>query len=305
MKKAYITLLSTDKYGVAVLALNESLKRVNSKYPLVVLVTDNISKNLLNILKNRGITLIESKKIKISDEVKNKNSNENSSNWNNTFDKLTIFGLTDYEKLIYLDSDMYIRKNIDHLFEAEHLSATVDRHCCIIEDTYTELTSGIMVIKPQAGLTKNLVEIIETLIDKYKRFGDQDVIQEYYRNWKYNTNLHLPITYNMFFVDIDFYVKDETKLNICKNSNFGKYKIDDIYVFHFIASKKPWDFEKVEDYLSYIDEVLLNDLNNQSEEYMQEICNARLKFSNKYKKLVADEYFNILYEIGEILNSGN
>lgn len=303
MKKAYITLLSSDKYGIAVLALNEALKKVNSKYPLAVLVTDDISNKLKNVLKGQGIVLIESEKIQISDEIKNKNSNENSSNWNNTFDKLTIFELTDYDKLIYLDSDMYIRKNIDHLFEADHLSATVDRHCCIIEDTYTELTSGIMVIKPQVGLTKKLVDIIDTLTNKYKRFGDQDVIQEYYKDWKNNTKLHLPITYNMFFVDTDFYVKDETKLNVCSNANFGKYKIDDIYVFHFIVSKKPWDFEKAEDYLKCIEEVLLEDFNNQTEEYMKEICNARLNFSNRYKKLIIEEYFDILHKVGEILNN--
>ena len=39
---AYVTLLSTNDYLDAVLVLNKSLQRVNSKYPLLVMVVNTI-----------------------------------------------------------------------------------------------------------------------------------------------------------------------------------------------------------------------------------------------------------------------
>jgi len=49
-KYSYITLLSDDSYIYGVILLNESLKRVESKYPLKVLVTSNVTLPIINIL---------------------------------------------------------------------------------------------------------------------------------------------------------------------------------------------------------------------------------------------------------------
>ena len=37
---AFVTVLTTDDYLIGVLSLNESLKRVNSKYPFIVVVNN-------------------------------------------------------------------------------------------------------------------------------------------------------------------------------------------------------------------------------------------------------------------------
>ena len=301
MKNAYITLLSSEKYLIGVLALNESLKRVHSKNPLVILVTKDISQHCIDILKKNNIIItIQNKEIVISDQIKQKNSEKGASNWNLTFDKLSIFSLTEYSTLIYLDSDLYIRKNIDHLFEKEHLSATIDRHRCVIDKDYIKLTSGIMVIKPEVNLAKKLTDTIEQFINKFECFGDQDIIQEYYSDWSQKSNLHLPITYNMFFVDIDFYMKENIENTICsyKNIYFEKYHLDDISVFHFIVDKKPWDFKNVTDYLDFIKTTLFTNYLAETSLELKEICKIRAEMSMTYRTIIATEYFNILHTIG-------
>ena len=298
MKNAYITLFSSEKYLIGVLALNESLKKVNSKNPFIVLATNNISERSINILKENNIIIKQTKNIHISDEIKNKNSKANSSNWNHTFDKLSIFSLTEYDTLIYLDSDIYIRKNIDHLFKKESWSATIDRHCCVIDKNYIQLTSGIMIIKPEIGLTEKLTKLIDSLTNKFEFFGDQDVIQAFFHEWNKKTNLHLPIIYNMFFVDIDFYMKEykENTFDSYKGLNFEKYNIDDIYVFHFIINKKPWEFKTSNAYIDFIRDVLYNDFKNQTETELKSICKLRYEMPIKYKEMIAKEYFEILKE---------
>ena len=149
MKYAYITLLNTENYLNGVLVLNKSLQNVNAKYPLIVAVTNEIEEKALNILKERNIETIKIEKMDVPKEIKEKNSKGMFSHWSNTFDKLKIFELTDYDKLVFLDSDMYIRKNIDNLFQKKNLSAVIDRREPNVIKEWMKLTSGILVIEPK------------------------------------------------------------------------------------------------------------------------------------------------------------
>jgi hypothetical protein len=52
----YMTLLSSNDYFISVLILNKKLKEVQSKYPLVVCITDNvINENIIDILNAESI----------------------------------------------------------------------------------------------------------------------------------------------------------------------------------------------------------------------------------------------------------
>ena len=149
--KSYITVLSTENYLKGVLCLIESLKRTNTKYPISVLVTDNISSTIEGVLKQNKVNVIRKNKVCVPKSIKMKNQMGNFEHWTNTFDKLQIFELTEFQKLVYLDSDMYVRKNIDELFEKESMSATIDRPTgpIFLDDYEIKLTSGIMVIEPE------------------------------------------------------------------------------------------------------------------------------------------------------------
>ena len=52
---AYVTLLSTESFFEAVLVLNQSLKNVNSEYPLVCMVTNNLNGKITKIPKTEGL----------------------------------------------------------------------------------------------------------------------------------------------------------------------------------------------------------------------------------------------------------
>ena len=47
----YVCVLSTDNYLEGVLVLNENLKALKSKYPLLCLINENISKDTIRKLK--------------------------------------------------------------------------------------------------------------------------------------------------------------------------------------------------------------------------------------------------------------
>ena len=93
-EKTFITVLTSESYFEGVLALNESLKRVKAKYPLTVLINNNISKETENKLIEREMKIIRKENIKLDSNITKKNDVKNTSYWNNTFDKLLIFELT-------------------------------------------------------------------------------------------------------------------------------------------------------------------------------------------------------------------
>lgn len=136
-KKAYITVLSSEEYLIGVLCLNQSLKNVKSKYPLVVLVNDKISEQAKKVLKENNIEMIDAKSFKLPDWIIEKNKTKHA-NWSNTFDKLSIFELTEFDKLVFLDSDMFVRNNIDELFEKADMSATIDRNDTVLVKEITK-----------------------------------------------------------------------------------------------------------------------------------------------------------------------
>lgn len=116
MNYAYCTLLSSLDYLNAVLILNKSLRYVKSKYPLMVMVTEDLTKNnkeLFNLLRKHGIIPEEVPKLSYSNITKQKYAGQGVLN---TASKINILNMHDYDKLVYLDADMFVLKNCDELF---------------------------------------------------------------------------------------------------------------------------------------------------------------------------------------------
>ena len=119
-KETFACVLSTDDYLEGVLVLQENLKFLKSKYDLICLINETITEETKKILDYFKIKYIEFPKIEY---VSKDNDN---SHWVNTFDKFNIFKLLDYDKVVYLDSDLLILKNIDNLF-TEPIITTASR----------------------------------------------------------------------------------------------------------------------------------------------------------------------------------
>ena len=59
LRAAYVTLLTNTEYLPGVLVLEYSLRSVDSKYPLVVMVTNQLPVNARNVLERRKIAVCE------------------------------------------------------------------------------------------------------------------------------------------------------------------------------------------------------------------------------------------------------
>lgn len=59
MKAAFVTLLTKTSYIAGALVLHQSLVNVGSKYPFVVMVTPGLPFEAREVLRKRGITMVE------------------------------------------------------------------------------------------------------------------------------------------------------------------------------------------------------------------------------------------------------
>jgi glycogenin glucosyltransferase len=148
---------------------------------------------------------------------------------------LNIFGLNQFEKLVYLDADMLILNNIDELFEKPHMSAVNSGGMLPNLLSWTKLNSGLMVVEPSTELFDDMLSKIGT-IEGITSVGDQDFLHAYYFNWPNQKELHLDHGYNMFQIHLNEY-----------NQLFGydfNHAQKPIKIIHYIGETKPWHLYK-------------------------------------------------------------
>ena len=111
--KVWTTLITNTKYLTGLLTLEYSLKQVGSKYPLLVLYTETFEDEGHKALDLRGIA---KRKIEYLLPKAHKDYS-NDTRFYDCWSKLQPFSLFDYERVVQLDSDMVVLRNMDELME--------------------------------------------------------------------------------------------------------------------------------------------------------------------------------------------
>ena len=231
MNYAYITVLTSEDYLDGVRTLLYSLNKTKSRFPLVVLVPEDFDMSLRNTLTGWGCEVIQAPRVELGDYAEQNPRPY----WNETFFKLRIFELEQYDKLLYIDSDMIVLDNLDHLFDCAHISAVQGGKLIY---GWEDINSGLMLIEPSADEFTAIMDLIPTVCESKLRencgFGDQDVISHYYRhiNRKWTGENRLDERYNA---------------NIrCIHELCVHFGYENIKVIHFVGAKKPWMFTQPE-----------------------------------------------------------
>lgn len=111
----WTTLITNTNYLSGLLTLDYSLKKVGSKYPLIALYTDSFPAEGHKALDARGI-LKQRVEYLLPSTPKDYS---NDPRFYDCWSKLTPFSLVEYERVVQLDSDMLVLKNMDELMELE------------------------------------------------------------------------------------------------------------------------------------------------------------------------------------------
>lgn len=114
--RAWVTLITNAKYLPGLLTLDFALTSVKSKYPLVALYTDGLEPEGHRVLEQRGIAKRHTSELLPSvDDL----DYGNDPRFRDTWSKLAVFGLEEYDKVGLLDSDMLVLQNFDEIMDIE------------------------------------------------------------------------------------------------------------------------------------------------------------------------------------------
>ena len=216
-KKAFITLLSSKDYWMSTVILNESLKKTNSKYNLIVAVTEDIlDTEIIEIFDKYHISYVVIPVFKYSDSTIELAKQRGFDTVLNTASKICIFDLNYFDKLVYLDSDSVILDNIDDLMDFPDGSMLYD------DDPF----SGLFVLNPKNHCT----EMYKTILSHSLHF-DGDMFSNLWFHVKDNLDYRIDISY--------FYPISRPNKNI------------KIKAVHFINKPKPW-LVNMEEYIKHI-----------------------------------------------------
>ena len=237
--RAYITLLSTESYLPGVLALHESLKRTGTPYPFVTAVSAHISPEIDTVLERAGIIV---RRIPETTAIP-KDMVANNGHWGHTFDKVHLFGLPGFSKLVYVDSDMIVLENMDELFDKPHMSAVAAGR--LVDTDSTRLNGGLMVIEPVDKLADGIFATLPKALAEVaamggKAIGDQDLINAYYPDWRITPELQLGQGYNMFQCYLDQHIEKHGFRLPQHFSQVPGKNGQPIKIVHFIGPRKPW-----------------------------------------------------------------
>ena len=236
---AYITISTGKSYLLGIMAMYLSLKKTGTSIPLYAMLPyDLIRKeaDLCERLKANGINILEySDSISIPQQLIDSNENHGDRRFSHTFDKLLVFEQTQFDKIVYLDADIYILHNLDHLFQLPHMSAMIAGKSYPGNEDWTDLTSGIMTIVPEKGLSKQFEKLIPEVIKSKGICGDQDILQAYYTDWPHRPELDMGEKYGVIAYYAKYY-----------EQHLG-YKYTDqvedshsVAVIHYAGEMKPW-----------------------------------------------------------------
>lgn len=166
-REAYATVLhSSDTYLCGAIVLAQSIRRAGSTRDLVLLHDHTVSKPALRTLAAAGWI---PRKIK---RIRNPRAARGTYNEYN-YSKFRLWQLSEYERVVFVDADILVLRNLDVLFRFPQLTA--------VGNDGSLFNSGIMVIEPSQCTFDALIRNRRTI--RSYNGGDQGFLNEVFVWW--------------------------------------------------------------------------------------------------------------------------
>ncbi|WLI78706.1 glycosyltransferase family 8 protein [Kosakonia sp. H02] len=125
---AWVTLLTQPEYVPGVEALQRSLRKCGSPWPLVVMVTEKINAATRQHLRAQACEVREVPVVGPNPALVHRYAN---ARFAEVWSKLAVWTLTEYQRVAFLDADMLVVQNMDEVFELPLAEGTLAAcHAC-------------------------------------------------------------------------------------------------------------------------------------------------------------------------------
>ncbi|KAG2284827.1 hypothetical protein Bca4012_034684 [Brassica carinata] len=247
--RAYVTFLAGNgDYVKGVVGLAKGLRKVKSAYPLVVAILPDVPEEHRRILVEQGCIVREIEPV-YPPETQTQFA---MAYYVINYSKLRIWKFVEYSKMIYLDGDIQVFENIDHLFDLPdgYFYAVMD---CFCEKTWSHtpqykigycqqcpekvqwpkaelgeppalyFNAGMFVFKPGLDTYEDLLRTLK--ITPPTPFAEQDFLNMYFKK----IYKPIPLVYNLVLAMLWRHPEN--------------VELDKVKVVHYCAAgSKPWRY---------------------------------------------------------------
>lgn len=189
---AYVTLVTNTDYGTGAIALARSLALSGSRAPLVVLATDRAGR--LDELAALGAIIRAVAPLPVSDAFRarharpalhgaapfTKGAKPAFHDPLDNFAKLRLWQLTEYRRVVFLDADTLVLRNLDKLFAYPEFCAAPNLYETLAD--MHRLNSGVFVAAPCQTTFATMLERLDAP-EAFWRRTDQTFLETYFPDW--------------------------------------------------------------------------------------------------------------------------
>ncbi|EXC01426.1 hypothetical protein L484_021997 [Morus notabilis] len=231
-EEAYVTLLYGNDFLLGARVLGKSIQDTGSTKDMVALVTDGVSDYAMKLLEADGWIVT---KVGL---VENPNYEVRPRRLWGVYTKLRIFNMTNYKKVVYLDADTIVVRNIENMFKC-------GKFCAILKHS-ERFNAGVLVVEPSRKVFDDMISKVKTL-ESYTG-GDQGFLDAYFSGFinarVFDPNLPQEVVNSKPVPEME-------RLPTIFNADVGQYMISnkwkvnesEISVLHYtIGPLKPWDW---------------------------------------------------------------
>ncbi|SIS95602.1 Alpha-N-acetylglucosamine transferase [Roseivivax lentus] len=234
---AYVTLVTNSDFALGAGALLRSLRASGTEADLVVMHTGGVPKTALGPLVDQGARLVAIDLLPTSDAFNQRHARQalhaaapftkgTKPAFHTPLDnfcKLRLWQLP-YARVVFLDADTLVLRNIDKLFEYPEFCAAPNVYESLGD--FHRMNSGVFTARPSQAIFEDMLARLDQP-DAFWRRTDQTFLQSYFPDWH-----GLPVFMNML---------QYVWINLP-----DLWRWDDIHVLHF-QYEKPWQtHEKAE-----------------------------------------------------------
>ena len=170
-KLVYTTLVCSDNYLYGAIGLALSLKYTGAKYPLIVIVTDNVT------------NYKELDKFNIKYYLVPYCETGNKKDYSFTINKLYAFNLIEYDKFLFLDADLICYNNLDYILEEQNPYYFVAHIPFESYHKWSKIWGGLFAAIPEPGF-------INEYISNPNFIDDEDIFTQRFYNSTYFPYFH-------------------------------------------------------------------------------------------------------------------
>jgi glycogenin glucosyltransferase len=217
MRPAYVSMIcGGDDYLPGIETLGRSLVETGTSVPRVAMVTHDVSSAARARLEGSGWSVRE------VESIGNPRADRLMPRFANVFTKLRAWSLVEFDKLVFLDADTVVLRNVDDLFDRPALAAAPD---FLLPDRFN---SGVMVLRPSQQYLEMMLERLPEL-GSYDG-GDQGFLNELIDWYSLPTEHRLPAAYNTHQFIFQF---------IAAHPLLRERLLDEVKIVHYTV-QKPW-----------------------------------------------------------------